>query len=121
VPTVRPVAVIVVLPQNKDVNAPHVPERTCTLTCAGPDDIVIISVAACATNLYHTSSLSDAPQPGDGNEDGFHVAFAFVPAVLTQDVEEFRVIAFEHSSLAGAWLKDPNDIISPNNKRTEVA
>jgi hypothetical protein len=100
-PGVRVVAIIDVLPHAIEVNEPQVPDSSCTLICEGPDETVIVCVDACATNLYHTSYLSDAPQPGAGREDGFHVAFTFVPAVFTQDVEDVNVIAAEHSSLAG--------------------
>jgi hypothetical protein len=48
--------------------------------------------------------LSDAPQPGLGIEEGFQVAFAFVPAVLMQDVEEVSAVALAHSSFDG-WAK----------------
>ena len=90
-----------VLPQKSEVNEPQVPERTWQRTCEGPDDIVIVSVEDWATNLYHTSNLSDAPQPGDGNVDGFHVELTFVPAVLTQEEFDVNVIALEQSSLDG--------------------
>lgn len=67
----------------------------------GADDNVTVWEELCATKVYHTSYLSEAPQPTTGSEDGFQVAFTFVPAVFTQDVEDVNVIAAEHSSLAG--------------------
>lgn len=48
------------------------------------------------------------------------MAFTFVPAVFTQDVEDVNVIAAEHSSLAG-WANELNDRIRPNNKKMAVA
>ena len=92
-----------VLPQAIDVNEPQVPESNCTLICEGADEIVIVSEEDCATNLYHTSDLSIAPQPivVPGNVVGFQVAFTLVPAVFIQDVLEVSVIAAEHSLLLG--------------------
>jgi hypothetical protein len=58
--------------------------------------------------VYQTSNLSDAPQPGLGIEEGFQVAFTFVPAVFTQDVEDVSAIALEQLSLAG-WVKAANE------------
>lgn len=55
----------------------------------------------CATKVYHTSYLSEAPHPGTGRDEGFQVAFTLVPAVFTQLVEDVSAIAAEHSSLAG--------------------
>ena len=92
-----------VLPQATEVNEPQVPESNCTRICEGADEIVIVSIEDCATNVYHTSYLSEAPQPivAPGNAVGFHVAFTLVPAVLTHDVLEVNVMAAEHSLLLG--------------------
>ena len=92
-----------VIPQTIDVNEPQVPENSCKRICDGADEIVIVSEEDTATNLYHTSNLSEAPQPrvAPGNVVGFHVAFTLVPAVLIQDVLEVSVIAAEHSLLLG--------------------
>lgn len=87
---------IELLPQANDVNEPHVPASNCTRTWDGAEEIVIVCVDAWATNWYHTSALSDAPQPSVGMDVGFQVALTFVPAVLTQLVEDVKVIAFEH-------------------------
>lgn len=53
--------------------------------------------------MYHTSTLSDVPQPivVPGKVEGFHVAFTIVPAVFTQLFDEVSVIAAEHSLLLG--------------------
>ena len=121
-PIVRPVATMEVLPQAIDVNEPQVPESNCKRICEGADEIVIVSVKDCATNLYHTSNLSEAPQPrvAPGNVVGFHVAFTLVPAVFTQDVLEVSVIAAEHSLLLG-WAKEILKENTPSKKRTTVA
>jgi len=62
---------------------------------------VIVSEVDCAINVYHTSYLSDAPQPGAGKLEGFQVELTFVPAVFTQDVEEVSAIAPAQLSLDG--------------------
>lgn len=67
----------------------------------GADDSVMVCEELCATKVYQTSYLSEAPQPGAGSEEGFQVEFTFVPAVFTQDVDDVNVMAAEHSSLAG--------------------
>ena len=92
-----------VLPQAIDVNEPHVPENNCKRICEGADEIVIVSEKDCATNLYHTSNLSEAPQPrvAPGNVAGFHVAFTLVPGVFMQEVPEVSDVAEEHSLLLG--------------------
>src|SRR6187401_3451259 len=111
-----------VLPQAIDVNEPHVPESNCKRICEGADEIVIVSEKDCATNLYHTSNLSEAPQPivVPGNVAGFHVAFTLVPAVFAQDVLEVSVVAAEHSLLLG-WANELIDSVSPNNTMMTVA
>ena len=83
---------------------------------------MIVSVVACATNVYHTSYLSEAPQPivAPGNVEGFHVAFTLVPAVFAHEVLEVSVIAAEHSLLLG-WAKELIDRVSPNNTMMTVA
>ena len=83
---------------------------------------MIVSVAACATNLYHTSNLLVAPQPivAPGKVEGFHVAFTLVPPVFTQEVLEVSVIAAEHSLLLG-WANELIDRVSPNNTMMTVA
>ena len=86
----------------------------------GAEDNVIVCEVLCATNVYHTSYLSEAPHPGFGSVDGFHVAFTFVPAVFAQDVEDDNVMAPEHSSLAG-WAIELNEDIRPNNRNITVA
>ena len=72
--------------------------------------------------MYHTSNLSEAPQPivVPGNVEGFQVAFTLVPAVFTQEVLEVSVIAAEHSLLLG-WANELNDSVSPNNTKMAVA
>ena len=72
--------------------------------------------------MYHTSNLSDAPQPivVPGNVLGFHVAFTLVPAVFIQEVFEVSVIAAEHSLLPG-WAKEIPEENIPSNKRMMVA
>ena len=86
---------------------------------AGADDIVIVWLELCATNLYHTSYLSVAPHPGDGSVDGFHVALTFVPAVFTHDVFEVKTIALEQSSFAGC-AKEVNEIVIPSSSNAKV-
>lgn len=88
-------------PHDSDVNDPQDPERSWTRIFPGADDSVIVWEELWATKVYQTSYLSEAPHPGFGSEEGFHVAFTFVPAVFTQDVEDVNVMAAEHSSLAG--------------------
>ena len=92
-----------VLLQATEVNEPQVPESNCKRICEGADEIVIDSEEDSATNLYHTSYLSIAPQPivAPGNVVGFQVAFTLVPPEFTQDVLEVSVIAAEHSLLPG--------------------
>ena len=111
-----------VLPQAIEVNEPQVPESNCKRICEGADEIVIVSEKDCATKLYHTSNLSEAPQPrvAPGNAVGFHVAFTLVPAVFIQDVLDVSVIAAEHSLLLG-WANELNDSVSPNNTKMAVA
>ena len=110
------------LPQAIDVNEPHVPESNCKRICEGADEIVIVSEKDCATKLYQTSNLSEAPHPrvAPGNVVGFHVAFTLVPAVFTQEVLEVSVIAAEHSLLLG-WANELIDTVSPNNTMKMVA
>ena len=81
---------------------------------------MIVCVDAWATKVYQTSNLSEAPQPGAGSEEGFQVAFTFVPAVFTQDVEDVNVVAAQHSSLAG-WANELDDNISPRKNKMAVA
>ena len=90
-------------PQASDVNAPQVPEKSCSRICDGADETVIVCVVACATKVYHTSDLLVAPQPivAPGKVEGLYVAFTLVPPVFTQLDEELSAIAPEHSSLAG--------------------
>ena len=92
---------MVEFPHAKEVNEPQLPERSCMRMFAGADETLTVCEDDCATKVYHTSYLSEAPQPGVGNVAGFHVAFTLVPAVFTQLVDEVRVIAAEHSSLPG--------------------
>ena len=119
-PIVSDVLVMLVLPQATEVSDPQVLARICIRTLDGADETVIVCVEATATNLYHTSNLSDAPHPIVEIVEGFQVAFTLVPPVFTQLVEEFRTMALEHSSLLGIWLKDGNDVISPSNRRTVI-
>jgi len=72
--------------------------------------------------VYHTSNLSEAPQPivVPGNVEGFHVAFTLVPAVFTHDVLEVSVIAAEHSLLPG-WANELIERVNPNNTMMVVA
>lgn len=111
-----------VLPQAIDVNEPQVPESNCNRICEGADEIVIVSEKDCATNMYHTSNLSEAPQPrvAPGNVVGFHVAFTLVPAVFTQEVLEVSVVAAEHSLLLG-WAKEILEENIPNSNRMMLA
>jgi hypothetical protein len=71
--------------------------------------------------VYHTSNLSEAPQPivAPGNVEGFHVAFTLVPPVFIQDVLEVSVIAAEHSLLLG-WAKAILEENIPRSKRMAV-
>lgn len=93
--------VIFALPHATEVNVPQAPERICKRILAGAEETVMVCVVATATNVYHTSNLSEAPHPIVEIVDGFHVAFTFVPAVFTQLVEDVKVTALEHSSLPG--------------------
>jgi hypothetical protein len=86
----------------------------------GPDDRVIVCEELWATKVYQTSNLSEAPQPGAGSEEGFQVALTFVPAVFTQDVEDVKVTAVQHSSLAG-WANELDDSTKPKNSKMAVA
>lgn len=82
--------------------------------------MVIVSIALCATKVYHTSYLSEAPHPGDGSVAGFQVAFTLVPAVLTHEVLEVKLIAAEHSSFAGC-AKEFIEHIIPSSSKAKVA
>lgn len=107
-------------PHARDVNEPHVPERICTRTCEGADEIVTVCVFDCATNLYHTSYLSEAPQPTTGRDVGSHVALTFVPAVFTHVVEEVSVAALAQLSFAGC-AKELNEKNIPSSSNAKVA
>jgi len=50
-------------PQATEVSDAHDPENNWILAWAGVELNVIVSVDACATNVYHTSFLLVAPQP----------------------------------------------------------
>ena len=121
-PIVRDVYEMFVLPQEREVKDPQVPDRSCKRTCEGPEEIVIVSVVDAATNLYHTSDLFVAPQPTEvpGKVEGFQVAFTLVPPVLTHDVLEVNVMAPEQLSLLGCAKEILVENI-PSNKRAAVA
>ena len=51
---------------------------------------------------------------------GFQVAFTLVPAVLTHEVLEIKLIAAEHSSFAGC-AKEFIEQIIPSSSKAKVA
>jgi len=117
---VRFVCVRVELPQAREVNEPQLPERSCTRIFEGAEESVMVCEVACATKVYHTSYLSDAPQPGLGKLDGFHVALTFVPAVLIHVADDVSAIAPEHSLFAGC-AKELKERTIPSSKKAKVA
>jgi hypothetical protein len=62
---------------------------------------VIVGLDVVATNLYHTSRVTEVTHEGDGSPEVL-VALTKVPDVVTQVDDTVNEVAFAQSSLPGA-------------------